>query len=101
MTDRTRGAELAADLESANAELIELLRRLAPDRWRLRGANAPGWDQGEDETRTVGQIALHTAEHHLIQMAIVSGVAEGTMTGPVPTDGAAQAPADLEPDRDQ
>jgi hypothetical protein len=101
MTEHTRGTELAADLENVNAELIELLRGLAPDRWRLRGANAPGWDQGEDETRTVAQIALHTAHHHLVQMAIVRGVAEGTLTGPVATDGAAEGTADPDPDRDQ
>ncbi len=71
MTRRTRGRQLAADLEAANADLIELVRGLTPEQWRLRGANAPGWDFGEDEARTIGQIALHTANHHLVQMAVV------------------------------
>lgn len=99
MTGQTRGEQLAAELESANAELMGVVRQMTPEQWRLRAANAPGWDQGEDEARTVGQVALHTAEHHLVQRDIVRGVAEGTLSGPV----APPAPSGTaaEPDRER
>jgi hypothetical protein len=97
MTEQTRGEQLASELEAANAELIQVVRQLSPAHWRLRGANAPGWDHGEDEVRTVGQIAQHTAEHHLVQMDIVRGVAEGSLVIHHP---AAAGPAEVEPEPD-
>jgi hypothetical protein len=101
MSEHIRGTELAADLEAANAELMELVRSLTPEQWRLRGGNAPGLGEVEgDETRTVGQIALHTANHHLVQMTIVSGVAEGTMPRLAHPDNATEAAENPDPDRE-
>ena len=99
MTDELLGARLAGELEAVNGELMDVVRRLTADRWRLRGANAPGWDHGEDEERTVGQIALHTANHHLVQAAIVEAVANGRIDTAVQnTDNAQEAEQNPEPD---
>jgi hypothetical protein len=96
----SRGPELAAELEAANRELIELVERLTPAQWRLRGANAPGWDFGEDEARTVGQIALHSANQHLIQMELVRTIAAGETPGTGRSDAhSLEAAANPEPDR--
>jgi hypothetical protein len=71
-------AEQLADVFArVNRELIELVERVSSEAWRITAANAPGWELGEDERRTVGQVALHTANQHLVQLAIVLGVANG------------------------
>ena len=102
----SRGEELADQLETASGRFIELVASLTEAQWRQQGANAPGYrfESHEDEARTVGQIALHTAHQHLVQMDIVSGIAAGeSFPAPTPSpvrngEGAAANP---DPDRDQ
>jgi hypothetical protein len=92
-------AQLAAEFNAENLRLIEVMEQLSPDQWRLRGANAPGYNYGEDERRTVAQIALHTANQHLVQMAIVRAIVEGRsepLQG-VPTNEEAVGNPDPEP----
>jgi hypothetical protein len=96
----TGGERLAADLEAANRRLADLLQALSPQQWRGPAANAPGWDYGEDELRTVAQVALHTANQHLVQMEIVAGVAEGRMPEPGNASNAAEAEANPDPERE-
>jgi hypothetical protein len=69
--------QLADQFAALNRELIELVEAIPPEAWRVTAANAPEWEFGEDERRTVGQVALHTANQHLVQLAIVLGVANG------------------------
>jgi hypothetical protein len=96
----SRGERLAAELEAANRGRVELLEAVTPEQWRVRGANAPGWDYGEDERRTVGQVALHTAHQHLVQMEIARGGAEGRIAQVAGAYASNQEEADENPDPD-
>ncbi len=89
-----QGTRLAAELDEANRRFIALVHGLTADEWEMRGGNAPGWkfDSGEDEARTIGQIALHTANQHLVQMRIVCAVALGESPAP-PGESSPQANA--------
>jgi hypothetical protein len=89
----------ADEFAAVNRELIELVEGLSPEEWRQTAANAPGWDFGEDERRTVGQVALHTANQHLVQLAIVLGIADGRIAQPGNPSNEEEAQANPEPDR--
>lgn len=94
------GPELAGRLEAVNRRFLAAIAGLTPEQWRLRGANAPGWDFGEDEVRSLGQIARHTADHHLVQMEIVFAVAQGRLPAPAEPDGpSGPAAGELDPAR--
>jgi hypothetical protein len=93
------GRRLAAELEEANRRLLEILAGVSEEEWARPAANAPGWDQGEDERRTIGQVALHTANQHLGQLEIVAGVAEGRVPAPGNPTNDAEAQANPDPDR--
>jgi len=95
----SQGQRLAAELEEANRRLLEILSGVSDEEWAGPAANAPGWDHGEDERRTVGQVALHTANQHLVQLEIVVGVAEGRMPAPGNPSNEAEAEANPDPDR--
>jgi DinB family protein len=95
----TAGERLAVELEDANRRLLELIAGLTAEQWRNPAANAPGWDFGEDERRTIGQVALHTANQHLVQLEIVRGVAEGRLPLPGNPSNADEAEANPDPDR--
>jgi len=96
-----RGERLAVELEVATRRLVELLEGLSREQWRLGGANAPGWDYGEDELRTIGQIALHTAHQHLVQMEIAKGAAEGRIAQLAGPSNQQEAAANPDPDPKQ
>jgi hypothetical protein len=95
----SQGERLAAELETANRRLLEILGGLTEEEWSAPAANAPGWDYGEDERRTVAQVALHTANQHLVQLEIVAGVAEGRLPAPGNPSNEAEAQANPHPGR--
>lgn len=71
------GEDLAERLEAANRDLAALIEGLTDEEWGRHCANAPGWSYGEDERRTIAQVALHVANQHLVQAEIVAAVGQG------------------------
>jgi hypothetical protein len=93
--------QLADRFMRANRELIELIESLPAEAWPLTAANAPGWEFGEDERRSVGQVAYHTANQHLVQLAIVLGVASGEVAQLRNQSNEEEALQNPNPDRDE
>jgi hypothetical protein len=92
--------QLAEEFARVNRDLIGLVDGLTSEAWRMTAANAPGWKFGEDERRTVGQVALHTANQHLVQLAIVLGVANGEVAQLRHPSNEAEALENPDPDRE-
>ena len=82
-----RQDEIVTNIESAHAELMDLIAKATREKWTMLGVNHPEIQRGEDEHRKVGVIVHHVASAyattHLRCEAWIAG----------------QSPAPLDPDR--
>jgi DinB superfamily len=76
-TGGPRSAQLAAQFETAQADLVRLVESLTDEQWSLIGKNHPKRINDEDEGRPVGVIAHHAATSGDMIMGRIQAMLEG------------------------
>jgi hypothetical protein len=92
--------KIAAEVDAAHKELMELITNATPEQWRMTAVNHPEINFGEDEHRGVGVLAHHLATAHSTTILRCRSWIAGTpVPAPTAEDNAAHEAANPAPDR--